>query len=359
MLLDAKTIAEEADRKVDAANKNAASICADAKRKVINMQEQVAKIKEDAMKQIDEVETRCARDNETARIAKEKAENYQNQQWKLLKDEEAKISKSAEKKIADLKASLEATFDRKIREQEQSYATKKDRVKLYYRNRYAVMETFHVICFGFCIVWLVIQACGSSNLLDDFASICHWIGNYCTARAGNIEDMAGQLGSIALSISNGLLRSICYWILSILSGTIMAVLFYGVPIVAALYGGYKYSRSKYFDKVSRWLMVASGIAMIVISANEIGIRWNIFILWIITQGLIAVIRFLIVPFVGSFFEGWKDMDADKKKDIAIVVMIEVIIMVVLVCIVKANPFVLFILPFVSLYVSAKYSKIFD
>ena len=59
MLSDAKTIAEEADRKVD------------AKRKVINMQEQVAKIKEDAMKQIDEVETRCARDNETARIAKE------------------------------------------------------------------------------------------------------------------------------------------------------------------------------------------------------------------------------------------------------------------------------------------------
>ena len=48
------------------------------------------------MKQIDEVETRCARDNETARIAKEKAENYQNQQWKLLKDEEAKISKSKE-----------------------------------------------------------------------------------------------------------------------------------------------------------------------------------------------------------------------------------------------------------------------
>lgn len=65
---------------------------------------------------------------------------------KLLKDEEAKISKSAEKKIADLKASLEATFDRKIREQEQSYATKKDRVKLYYRNRYAVMETFH-LCY--------------------------------------------------------------------------------------------------------------------------------------------------------------------------------------------------------------------
>ncbi|GEM_PF-3957724 len=352
MLSDAKTIAEEADRKVDAANKNAASICADAKRKVINMQEQVAKIKEDAMKQIDEVETRCARDNETARIAKEKAENYQNQQWKLLKDEEAKISESAEKKIADLKASLEATFDRKIREQEQSYATKKDRVKLYYRNRYAVMETFHVACFGFCIVWLVIQACGSSNLLDD--SICHWIGNYCTARAGNIEEVAGQLGSIALSITNGMVRSVCYWILYILSGAIMAVLFYGVPIVVALYGGYKYFQSKYFDKVSRWLMVASGITMIVIAANAIGIRWNVFISWIITQGLISVIRFLIVPFVGSFFEGWKDMDAGKKKDIAIVITIEVIIMVVLVCIVKANPFVLFILPFVSLYVFAKY-----
>ena len=272
------------------------------------------KEKSDLIHERDMIANKCSVDNALAAKARAKAEAYQKEQKLLLETEKQRVDDLAESKIKDTKMKLEKDAKEKISLVERNYKEQLYKGREFYKHEYLAKESWHIFVFTFCVLWLVIQALSSTLFKTEFINFASGIKNYIVNAGPFLIDTA-KSGAITLSnIQSEIMSNILYWIVFILYALIVFLLLYVAPTALILGCCYYYFRSKYFDKINRWIMIGSGILFIAMSSElfyepEI----NLFLLWLIIQLTIPLMRFIIIPLIVITIDKIKGLDEFQKK----------------------------------------------
>ncbi|WP_455390864.1 hypothetical protein [Frisingicoccus sp.] len=319
---DADATLEKADKLTEAAKQQVASMEQECKRQLEASKNWIEEVLEETSKAIKEVETRCEKDNQEALKAREKAEEYKEAYYELFNNEKYKISDEAERQIRDHKEYLTQEAKSNQKKLEAEYQNHKKKTKQYYQSKYLKMEVVHEMVFAFTILWTVIQAILSNRILSDGGKI--------------IESITQYLKTTYASIG---LWTLLYLILAI----------------AIVIGCIAYFGSKYFDKPNRWIMTATTIVIIAVSSEmTFQPRYNVILTWLVIQALVPAIRYLIIPFIGSFCEEWKYMDTEKQQDYGIVVTGIAVIVGFGMLLIAINPLIIIAIPIAALIVMIKF-----
>lgn len=299
---------EEYDRKVDA-------LKSDCSRKV-----------RAANDRADEIEKRCARDNAAASKARKEAEDFRAEQQRLLKEEKSEIDSLAEKKVADTKASLKLAKEHEISVIKSDCKATIKKHKNYYQTEYAAKETWHIMAFTFCIVWLILQALSSNYFRHEALEMGTWIKDYAVYAGTTLAEWTEGAANITSGISNEIAATILYWIVFVIVGILLIAFFYGVPLAVIFGGSILYLKSDGFDKANRWIMVGSGI-LFVAMASEMFYQppINLLLLWLIVQVAIPLLRYIIIPLIGAGISKLHNMDEDEKRNFYCNIMMVVVV----------------------------------
>ena len=258
---------------------------------------------------------RCSRDNNAAAKARREGEGFRDEQQRLLREEQAEIDKLAEQKIADTKASLSASKQREISSIEYECQAKIKKHKNYYASEYAGKETWHILVFIFCIVWLVIQALSSNYFRHEAIEMGTWIKDYAVAAFYTLDGWGNGAANITSGISNEIVATILYWIIYVIVAILGLLLWYGVPLAVIGGGSFLYLKSEGFDKANRWIMIGSGILFVAMSSEMFyEPPLNLLLLWLIVQVAVPLIRYIILPLIGAGIGKVQNMDADEKRN---------------------------------------------
>ncbi len=296
--------------------------------------EEIARLKADYEKRIKaaedhaaEVESRCARDNEMAAKARREGEEYRDKYEQLLEKEEAHIDELADQKIADEKKYLRETKKAEVEAIRIACDKKIERHRVLFALMYSAKETWHVVAFAFCIMWDFIQTLSSTYLRGQFVEF----GGYIKEYVGFVRSHTGlwvkALADKALLISDARVAAVVYWIITILMALVLVLFFYGVPLGVIVGGGRAYLSSKKYDKIARWLMISSAIAVIALSSECVGVRLplNAILLWLIIQVAYPVIRYILIPFGSMVCVNISEMSEDSRKELITAIIYAVLI----------------------------------
>ena len=273
-----------------------------------------------------ETERRCARDNAAAAQARREAEDFRTEQQRLLREEKAEIDKLAEKKVADTKSSLKASKEHEVSVVKADCKATIQKHKNYYKSEYAAKETWHILAFAFCILWLVLQALSSNYFRHEAVQLGSWIKDYVVGMWGLLTDWTPAAASITNGISNEIASTILYWIIYVLVGVLLMVIAYALPIAMVLGGSIVYLKSKFFDKANRWIMVGSGI-LFVAMASEMFYQppINLLLLWLAVQVAVPLLRYIIIPLICAGISKVQNMDSDEKRNFYSNIMMVVVV----------------------------------
>lgn len=256
----------------------------------------------EANERADEIEHRCSKDNAAALSAKIQGESFRDEHQRILREQKDEVDKLAEQKICSKVASLKASKESEVHQILNDCKASIQKYKKYYASEYAAKETWHILIFAFCITWLLIQALSSNYFRNEAAVFCTWIKNYVIDSFETISSWMVASANITNGINNEITSNILYWILYVVVGLLSGLLFYGVPVVIIL-GGFIYLNSKLFDKANRWIMVGSGILFVAMSSEMFYTpNMNLLFLWLLVQVTVPLIRYIIIPLVGSLFD---------------------------------------------------------
>ena len=273
-----------------------------------------------------ETERRCARDNAAAAQARREAEDFRAEQQRLLREEEAEIDKLAEKKVADTKASLKSSKEHEVSVIKADCKATIQKHKNYYKSEYAAKETWHILAFTFCIVWLILQALSSNYFRHETIEMGTWIKDYAVYTGTTLAEWTEGVANITSGISNEIAATILYWIVFAIVGILLIAFFYGVPLAVIFGGSILYLKSDGFDKANRWIMVGSGI-LFVAMASEMFYQppINLLLLWLIVQVAIPLFRYIIIPLIGTGISKLHNMDEDEKRNFYSNIMIMIVV----------------------------------
>ena len=220
------------------------------------------------------------------------AETYEAEQKKILDDMNAQVDARAELKILGIRDELQNEYTQRTR-----------MTQGLLRTRYAAKEWLHRLIFSYCIIWLVIQLITSEALRRDFISIGIWLKDYAVDRIGNIKAWTSGAAGITEKISNETLAGILHWLILGIVGILLIALFFGVPLLSVWFAVRYLKNRERFDKVNRWVMVSTAIAVISIGWTDfLGLsKHELPLIWIGIQ--------VITPFVR-----WIWGKVHKKKD---------------------------------------------
>lgn len=274
----------------------------------------------------DETEKRCARDNAAASKARHEAEDFRDEQQRLLREEQSEIDKLAEKKIADTKSSLKASKEHEVSVIKADCKSTIAKHRNYYKSEYAAKETWHILVFTFCILWLVLQALSSNYFRHEAVQMGIWIKDYVVDAGITLSEWTEGAANITSGISNEIASTILYWVVFVIVGLLLIALFYGVPLFAIFGGSILYLKSKSFDKANRWIMIGSGI-LFVAMASEMFYKppINLLLLWMIVQVSIPLLRFIIIPLICAGISKVQNMDSDEKRNFYCNIMMVVVV----------------------------------
>ena len=263
----------------------------------------------------DEVEQRCAKDNAAASKARSQAEAYKSEQLRLLNNQKAEIDKLSDKKIAT--TVLQLTKDNKI---------SKEKYKKSYATKYAVKEGWHVFALIFCVLWSIIQGISSNYFRGEIVELFSWISGYVNDCFINISTWTVDVANITNGISNDTVSVILYWILWVLVGLILLILFYVVPLVIIVGGSWMYFKSKLFDRANRWIMVGSSIFFMALASEMFYTPpINLLVICFIIQVAVPLLRYIIIPVICSLFDKYQNMDSDERRNFHCNIMMIVIV----------------------------------
>ncbi len=273
-----------------------------------------------------ETERRCARDNAAAAQARREAEDFRAEQQRLLKEEKTEIDKLAEKKVADTKASLKASKEHEVSVIKADCKATIQKHKNYYKSEYAAKETWHILAFVFCIMWLVLQALSSNYFRHEAVQLGIWIKDYVVGMWEILMEWTPAAANVANGISNEIASTILYWVIYILVGVLMMVVAYALPIAMVFGGSIIYLKSKYYDKANRWIMVGSGI-LFVAMASELFYQppINLLLLWLAVQVAVPLLRYIIIPLICVGISKVQNMDSDEKRNFYSNIMMVVVV----------------------------------
>lgn len=274
-----------------------------------------------ANERADEIEKRCFRDNEAAAKARKAGEAFRGEHKRILRDQTEEIDKLAEHKIANTVATLKESKELEIKHIQSNCKASIQNHKNYYASEYVAKEMWHFMIFVFCIVWLAIQAVSSNYFRNEAIVFGNWIKTYMIDSFDTVSSWATSSATISGGINHEIVANILYWIILIIVGLFSILLFYGVPVVVIMGGGFTYLRSKLFDKANRWVMIGSGIFFIAMSSEMFYTpKINLLLLWMLVQFAVPLIRFFIIPLIGSFFDKWNSMDSDERRNLGCNIM---------------------------------------
>ena len=301
------------EERLSASLTSAAKAKADYDRQVKALREDCTQKIEEANARADEAETRCEKDNAAVAKTRSEGEAFRRKHQDLLKKEREKIDQLAEQKIYDTKAFLQEEKDQEILQMKDEYTQSVAKIRSRCEAGYAARETWHVLAFGFCILWLIIQAFTSNYFRGEIMKLFHTIGNYVVDMLGNIESWMESAAGIAHEIPNDIASVVIYWIILIIVGILLCLIFFGVPLLAVLDGSIIYLTSGKFDKLNRWIMIGSGI-LFVAMASELFYKppVNLLLLWFLIQLAVPLLRYLIFPLIGLGIDKYQDMDDDER-----------------------------------------------
>ena len=273
-----------------------------------------------------ETERRCARDNAAAAQARREAEDFRAEQQRLLREEKAEIDKLAEKKVADTKSSLKASKEHEVSVIKADCKATIQKHKNYYKSEYAAKETWHILAFVFCIMWLVLQALSSNYFRHEAVQLGIWIKDYVVGMWELLMEWTPAAANVANGIPNEIASTILYWVLYILVGVLMMVVAYALPTAMVFGGSIIYLKSKYYDKANRWIMVGSGI-LFVAMASELFYQppINLLLLWLAVQVAVPLLRYIIIPLICAGISKVQNMDSDEKRNFYSNIMMVVVV----------------------------------
>ena len=280
-----------------------------------------------ANERADEIEHRCSRDNNAAAIARKEAESFKDEHERILREQKNEVDKLAKQKISKTVATLKVSKENEVHQILNDCKSSIRKHKKYYTSEYAIKEMWHLLVFSFCIVWLVIQAVSSNYFRHEAVILGNWIKEYVVDNWGLVSLWSVSSANIANGICNEIVATMLYWILYAIVGLLSILLFYGVPVVFIIGGGFIYLKSELFDKANRWILIGSGIFFVAMSSEMFYTpKINLLLLWLLVQVAVPMIRFLIIPLLGNFFDKWNRMDSDERRNLGSNIMM-IIIMV--------------------------------
>lgn len=220
-----------------------------------------------------------------------------------MSDKKFEIDRLAELKIAQTKDALRLECNENI-----------EKHRNYYYADYVAKETWHIVAFTFCIIWLVIQALSSNYFRHEAMNMGIWIKDYAVYAGTTLSEWTKAAANITSNIPNEIAVSIFYWIVFVIVGVLLAAIFYALPLAVIFGGSYLYFRSDKFDKANRWMMVGSGI-LFVAMASEMFYQppINLLLLWLMIQVAIPVLRYIVIPLICSCINKFDDMTEEQRK----------------------------------------------
>lgn len=279
-----------------------------------------------ANERADEIEQRYSSDNDEAAKARKDGEAFRDEHKRLLREQKEEVDKLAEQKISNKVASLKASKESEVHQILNDCKAAIQKHKNYYASEYAAKEMWHFLIFTFCIVWLVIQAISSDYFRNEVVVFGNWIRYYVVDNFGTVSSWTVSSANITNGISNEIVANMLYWILYGIVGTLSILLFYGVPVVVIIGGGFLYLKSELFDKVNRWIMIGTGILFVAMSSEMIySPKINLLLLWLLIQIIVPLNRFVIIPLIGIIFDKWKSMDSDERRNLGGNIMMVVLV----------------------------------
>lgn len=236
-------------------------------------------------------------------------------------EQTAEIDKLAETKIATTVASLKQSKEQEIKHIQSNCKSSIHKHKKYYASEYVAKEMLHSMIFAFCIFWLAIQAISSNYFRNEVVVFGDWINTYMNDSFDTVSLWATSSATISGGIDHEIVANILYWVILIIVGLFSILLFYGVPVVVIMGGCFIYLRSNLFDKANRWVMIGTGIFFIAMSSEMFYTsKINLLLLWLLVQVAVPLIRYIIIPLIGSFFDKWNCMDSDERRNVGCNIM---------------------------------------
>ena len=220
------------------------------------------------------------------------AEKYEAEQKKILDDMNEQVDARAEIKILGIRDELQNEYTGRTR-----------MTQGLLRTRYAAKEWLHRLIFSYCIIWSVIQLITSEALRRDFISIGLWIKDYAVDRIQNIRAWTAGAAGVTEKISNETLAGILHWLILGIVGVLLVALFFGVPLLSVWFVIRYLKNRERFDKVNRWVMVSTAIAVISVGWTDfLGLsKYKLPLIWLGIQVLTPVIRWI-----------WGNVHKEKK-----------------------------------------------
>ncbi len=187
---------------------------------------------------------------------------------------------------------------------------------------------WHILAFGFCVLWLIIQAGASNYFRDEVITLLLGIIRYSKNTLVLICSWTESAAGLADGISNDTASSIIYWIILITVGIILVLFFLGLPLLLTLGGSFLYLSSDKFDKLNRWIMVGSGIFLIVM-ASELFYKppINLILLWLLLQIAAPLLRYLFIPLICNGIGKYQSMDYFEQEQFRGTILIAVIVII--------------------------------
>ena len=280
----------------------------------------------EANERADEIQRRCSRDNDAAAKARKNGEAFRDEHKRILREQTDEVNKLAEQKIADTVASLKESKALEIRHIQSNCKSSIQKHKKYYASEYVAKELWHCMIFVFCIVWLVIQALSSNYFRSEAVVFGTWVKTYVLDSFDTVSSWATISANLSNGINHEIVATALYWIILALVGLLSILLFYGVPVVVILGGGFVYLKSKLFDKANRWVMIGSGILFIAMSSEMFYTpKMNLLLLWFLIQFALPLIRYIIIPLIGCLFDKWNNMDSDERRNLGCNIMMVLLV----------------------------------
>ena len=270
--------------------------------KEVKRQNQIAKRKVEAAEaERDRALRQTAEDRAAAAQERRAAAKYKEEQKEIKEKELLLIDKAADKKIEAEKARLQ-----------EENANAKAATEKRYKQKFIAQESVHYVIYLFCAVWCIVQAVFSVKVRADISQIFSWIAKYAVASWGWILSGSNWVASVTNGISNSTVATILYWIIAILIAILLAAILWIVVMVGPIYLLYLYFSSDYFDKFNKRFMVVTGVLWIVASASMPELTANLFLIWILLQGLPQIIK-LIAHWISQKWSYDKEQVIDHIK----------------------------------------------
>ena len=209
------------------------------------------------------------------------AEKYEAEQKKILDDMNEQVDARAELKILGIRDELQ-----------NEYTGRTKMTQGLLRTRYAAKEWLHRLIFTYCNIWLVIQLITSEVLRRDFVSIGICLKDYAVARIQNIKVWTAGAAGVTERITNETLAGILHWLILGIVGIVLIALFFGVPLLSVWFAIRYLKNREQFDKVNRWVMVSTAIAVISIGWTDfLGLsKYKLPLIWLGIQVLTPGVR---------------------------------------------------------------------